>query len=130
MQQSLQKTQAWQHSDPTASHGVHEWGALDEQGVHLEGGGEVEVPTVEMTDTGGHKNQGHKASDREHGAAHHRLECQTSVHRAPGTQLQRSSVFNADGFEDFDEFVLDFDDYDLLESIHTQLGSPEEPVRK
>lgn len=34
-----------------------------------------------------------------------------------------------DGFEDFEEFVLDFDDYDLLESIHSQLGSPLEPIR-
>lgn len=34
------------------------------------------------------------------------------------------------GFEDFEEFVLDFDDYDLLESIHSHLGSPVEPIRK
>ncbi|XP_028846952.1 anion exchange protein 3 isoform X3 [Denticeps clupeoides] len=31
---------------------------------------------------------------------------------------------NISGFEDFEEFVLDFEDYDLLESIHTHLGSP------
>ncbi|XP_062312328.1 anion exchange protein 3 isoform X3 [Osmerus eperlanus] len=31
-----------------------------------------------------------------------------------------------EGFGDFEEFVLDFDDYDLLESIHSHLGSPEE----
>lgn len=38
--------------------------------------------------------------------------------------------FAVDGFEDFEEFVLDFDDYDLLESIHSHLGSPIEPIRK
>uniref|UniRef100_A0A3B3THU2 Anion exchange protein n=1 Tax=Paramormyrops kingsleyae TaxID=1676925 RepID=A0A3B3THU2_9TELE len=32
-----------------------------------------------------------------------------------------------EGFEDFEEFVLDFEDYDLLESIHTHLGSSPEP---
>ncbi|KAA8588386.1 hypothetical protein FQN60_001580 [Etheostoma spectabile] len=36
----------------------------------------------------------------------------------------RTSVPSMEG--DFEEFVLDFDDYDLLESIHTQMGSPEE----
>lgn len=35
-----------------------------------------------------------------------------------------------EGFEDFEEFVLDFEDYDLLESIHTHLGSSPEPSRK
>ncbi|XP_053090278.1 anion exchange protein 3 isoform X3 [Pangasianodon hypophthalmus] len=38
-------------------------------------------------------------------------------------------IFHVDGFEDFEEFVLDFDDYDLLESIHSHLNSPVEPVR-
>uniref|UniRef100_A0A3B3DVK2 Anion exchange protein n=1 Tax=Oryzias melastigma TaxID=30732 RepID=A0A3B3DVK2_ORYME len=40
-----------------------------------------------------------------------------------------SSLSNMDGFEDFEEFVLDFDDYDLLESIHTHLETPLEPTR-
>lgn len=39
-------------------------------------------------------------------------------------------IFHVDGFEDFDEFVLDFDDYDLLESIHSHLNSPVEPIRE
>lgn len=38
--------------------------------------------------------------------------------------------FNMDSFDDFEEFALDFDDYDLLESIHSHLGSPVEPIRK
>ncbi|KPP72459.1 anion exchange protein 3-like [Scleropages formosus] len=33
------------------------------------------------------------------------------------------------GFEDFEEFVLDFEDYDLLESIHSHLGSSPESAR-
>ncbi|KAK1902380.1 Anion exchange protein 3 [Dissostichus eleginoides] len=40
--------------------------------------------------------------------------------------LKGFGVPNVEG--DFEEFVLDFDDYDLLESIHTHLGSsPETP---
>ncbi|KAL2081547.1 hypothetical protein ACEWY4_023400 [Coilia grayii] len=35
-------------------------------------------------------------------------------------------VFSVQAFEDFEDFALDFEDYDLLESIHTQLGSPAE----
>lgn len=41
-----------------------------------------------------------------------------------------SGIFHVDGFEDFEEFVFDFDDYDLLESIHSHLNSPVEPTRK
>lgn len=41
-----------------------------------------------------------------------------------------SENFHVDGFEDFEEFVLDFDDYDLLESIHSHLNSPTEPFRE
>lgn len=47
-----------------------------------------------------------------------------------GDQENPLGSFAVDGFEDFEEFVLDFDDYDLLESIHSQLGSPVEPIRK
>lgn len=39
-------------------------------------------------------------------------------------------IFHVDGFEDSEEFVLDFDDYDLLESIHSHLNSPVEPIRE
>lgn len=39
-------------------------------------------------------------------------------------------IFHVDGFEDFEEFALDFDDYDLLESIHSHLNSPVEPIRE
>lgn len=35
-----------------------------------------------------------------------------------------------EGLVDFEDFALDFDDYDLLESIHTHLGEPVEPIRK
>lgn len=37
-------------------------------------------------------------------------------------------ILHVDGFEEFEEFVLDFDDYDLLESIHSHLNSPVEPI--
>ncbi|KAG9349444.1 hypothetical protein JZ751_027887 [Albula glossodonta] len=37
--------------------------------------------------------------------------------------------FSVEGFEDFEEFVLDFEDYDLLESIHSHLGSSPEHTR-
>lgn len=47
-----------------------------------------------------------------------------------GDQENPLGSFAVDGFEDFEEFVLDFDDYDLLESIHSHLGSPVEPIRK
>ncbi|XP_055733821.1 anion exchange protein 3-like isoform X3 [Salvelinus fontinalis] len=42
--------------------------------------------------------------------------------------VRRASQFNMEGLEDFEEFVLNFDDYDLLESIHDHLGSPEDAV--
>ncbi|KAL0985587.1 hypothetical protein UPYG_G00159010 [Umbra pygmaea] len=38
--------------------------------------------------------------------------------------MYHSSQLNLDSLEDFEEFVLDFDDYDLLESIHDHLGTP------
>lgn len=54
-----------------------------------------------------------------------------SVQRGAGSALQhQGSLSNVDGLEDFEEFVLDFDDYDLLESIHSQLESPLDPMRK
>ncbi|XP_031415847.1 anion exchange protein 3 isoform X3 [Clupea harengus] len=39
-------------------------------------------------------------------------------------------LFSMEGLVDFEDFALDFDDYDLLESIHTHLGEPVEPIRK
>lgn len=61
----------------------------------------------------------------------HGADRRCSVQRWAGATLQHmGSLSNVDGFEDFEEFVLDFDDYDLLESIHSQLGSPLEPIRK
>ncbi|KAI7808708.1 anion exchange protein 3 isoform X2 [Triplophysa rosa] len=44
-----------------------------------------------------------------------------------GDQQNPAGSFTLDGFGDFEEFVLDFNDYDLLESIHSHLGSPVEP---
>nr|XP_015214765.1 PREDICTED: anion exchange protein 3 isoform X2 [Lepisosteus oculatus] len=37
--------------------------------------------------------------------------------------------FSLDSFEDFEEFVLDFEDYDLLESIRTHMGCTGLPTR-
>ncbi|KAI3356533.1 hypothetical protein L3Q82_017736, partial [Scortum barcoo] len=92
-----------------------------------------EVPTMEMTDIEGQENQGHGSSEKKPCVDRHGPERRRSVQKGFGTPKQhqhehRSSVSNVDGFEEFEEFVLDFDDYDLLESIHTQLGEPEEPT--
>ena len=62
----------------------------------------------------------------------HPLEHQPSglmTPRQPHDPGHRGSLFTAEHF-DFEEFVMDFDDYDLLESIHSQLASPLEPVRE
>lgn len=88
-----------------------------------------------MTDVESQENQGLGTSDRKRGMDHHGTDRWKSVQRGFGALKQNqsehySSLSNMDGFEDFEEFVLDFDDYDLLESIHTQLGSPIEPMRK
>ncbi|XP_071210624.1 anion exchange protein 3-like isoform X3 [Salvelinus alpinus] len=49
-------------------------------------------------------------------------------HNEGAEVVRRASQFNMEGLEDFEEFVLNFDDYDLLESIHDHLGSPEDAV--
>lgn len=86
-----------------------------------------------MTDIEEQENQGHGTSDNKRSIDHHGPDRRCSVQKAIGTPRlheHHHSLSNAEGFEDFEEFVLDFDDYDLLESIHTQLESPIEPVRK
>lgn len=87
---------------------------------------------MEMTDIEGLEDQGQGSSDKRPDTDQHGPERQPSVQRGLGTpkQLLHGSLPNVEGLEDFAEFVLDFDDYDLLESIHTQLGSPQESVRK
>ncbi|XP_070831343.1 anion exchange protein 3 isoform X2 [Chaetodon trifascialis] len=87
-----------------------------------------------MTDIEEQENQVQGSSEKKLCADHHGPDRRSSVQRGFGTPNQHlrehhSSLSNVEGFEDFEEFVLDFDDYDLLESIHTQLGSPLEPVR-
>ncbi|KAK5861462.1 hypothetical protein PBY51_022857 [Eleginops maclovinus] len=72
-----------------------------------------------MTDMEEQKNQEYETSDNKLVAVHKEPERRCSV-------LKGFGIPNVEG--DFEEFVLDFDDYDLLESIHTQLGSsPETP---
>ena len=90
---------------------------------------------MEMTDIEGQENQGHGSSEEKKlGPEHQGPERRCSVLKGFGTQKQQfehhGSMSNVEGSGDFEEFVLDFDDYDLLESIHTQLGSPDEPIRK
>lgn len=90
---------------------------------------------MEMTDIEGWENQGQGGSEKKHCPDHHGPERQCSLQRGFGNPKQHlherhGSASNVEGFEDFEEFVLDFDDYDLLESIHTQLESPLEPIRK
>ncbi|XP_014908816.1 anion exchange protein 3 isoform X6 [Poecilia latipinna] len=79
-----------------------------------------------MTDVEGRASRGIGPSDAQH-------ERRCSVLRGLGAAAQhyeRQGSFSlADGFEDFEEFVLDFDDYDLLESIHSHLEAPQEPSR-
>lgn len=85
---------------------------------------------MEMTDMAGQQTQRPGSSENmlsDNQGAVRRI----SVQRAAGNALQhQGSLSNVDGFEDFEEFVLDFDDYDLLESIHSQLESPLDPARK
>lgn len=88
-----------------------------------------------MTDVEGQENLGLGSSDKKRGMDHYGPERRISVQKGFGASKHyqhehHSSLPNVDGLEDFEEFVLDFDDYDLLESIHTQLGSPLEPIRK
>lgn len=88
-----------------------------------------------MTDIEGQENEGYGTSDKKDVTDHQRPERQHSVQKGLGAQRQhhhehQGSLSNVGGVEDFDEFVFDFDDSDLLESIHDQLGSPVEPVRK
>lgn len=86
---------------------------------------------MEMTDIEGQENQGHGTSDKKHHGPERRCSTQKGFGTPKQYQYERHSSFsNIDGFEDFEEFVLDFDDYDLLESIHSQLGSPLDPIRK
>ncbi|XP_068186219.1 anion exchange protein 3 isoform X1 [Antennarius striatus] len=89
---------------------------------------------MEMTDIEGHDNQGQGGSEKRNRTDHRGPERRSSFQRSVGTTKQllhepHGSFPNFEGLEDFEEFVLDFDDYDLLESIHTQLGSPQESVR-
>lgn len=91
---------------------------------------------MEMTDIGGEDNQGVGSADKRLTADNHgpdRPDRRSSVQRGLGTSTlyeRQGSLSLGDGFEDLEEFVLDFDDYDLLESIHSQLGSPVEPIRE
>lgn len=90
---------------------------------------------MEMTDIEGQENQGQGSSDEKRCIDHHPPERLCSLQKGIGIPKQNlnerhGSLSTVEGFLDFEEFVLDFDDYDLLESIHTQLGSPLEPVRK
>lgn len=90
---------------------------------------------MEMTDLGGQENQEHGGGDKKNSVDHHVSEHnlsgkEGSAHPKQHLYERHGSSSNVEGLEDFEEFVLDFDDYDLLESIHTQLGSPLEPIRK
>lgn len=92
------------------------------------------APAAEMTDPEGKNKHGHGTSGKKM-KDNRGPDRRRSVQKGFGNQLQHlhehhSSLSNMDGFEDFEEFVLDFDDYDLLESIHTHLESPLEPIRK
>ncbi|XP_060909856.1 anion exchange protein 3 isoform X4 [Labrus mixtus] len=85
-----------------------------------------------MTDVEGQENQGQGTSDKGLSIEHPGQERRCSTQKGTPKKHQHephSSSANAEGLEDFEEFVLDFDDYDLLESIQTQVESSIEPIR-
>ncbi|MGH0114464.1 UNVERIFIED_CONTAM: hypothetical protein FKN15_017764 [Acipenser sinensis] len=49
--------------------------------------------------------------------------------KGEGEREQQTGCFSVDGYEDLEEFVLYFEDYDLLESIRTHLGRCDTPPR-
>lgn len=90
---------------------------------------------VEMTDIGGQDKQEQGGANKKRSSDHHGPERRPSVPRGIGTpnkhvHERHGSSSHGEAFEDFEEFVLDFDDYDLLESIHTHMETPAEPMRK
>lgn len=90
---------------------------------------------VEMTDIGGQDKQEKGGAHKKRCSDHHGPERRPSAARGIGTpnksvHERHGSSSHGEAFEDFEEFVLDFDDYDLLESIHTHMESPAEPMRK
>lgn len=90
---------------------------------------------MEMTDTGGQDKQEKGSANRKRCSDHHGPERRPSAPRGIGTpnknvHERHGSSSHGEAFEDFEEFVLDFDDYDLLESIHTHMETPAEPMRK
>lgn len=81
-----------------------------------------------MTDVEGRASRDAGSSDAQH---ERRCSALRGLGAAAAQQYERQGSFSlADGFEDFEEFVLDFDDYDLLESIHSHLEAPQEPSRE
>lgn len=93
---------------------------------------------MEMTDVEGQERQeGRANSNKDQCTDHHGPEHQSNVSEGLGTPKQHQNdpaqhgpLSVAGGIEEFEEFVFDFDDDDLLESIHTQLESPLEQSSK
>lgn len=88
-----------------------------------------------MTDIGGQDKQERGGANKKRCPDHHGPERRPSAPRGIGTpnknvHERHGSSSHGEAFEDFEEFVLDFDDYDLLESIHTHMETPAEPMRK
>ncbi|XP_077436828.1 anion exchange protein 3 isoform X2 [Vanacampus margaritifer] len=77
-----------------------------------------------MTDRDGQDNRAEDGAER-----HCSVQKSSSGTPRQRQNEQHGSLSIVEGFEDFEEFVFDFDDYDLLESIHTQLGSPVGSIR-
>ncbi|KAK3569038.1 hypothetical protein QTP86_021551 [Hemibagrus guttatus] len=90
---------------------------LDESIPPAQGG--VETLGMEMTDM---------EQDQVAASAEPQENPKENVGKGQNGEEEYSGMFHVDGFEDFEEFVLDFDDYDLLESIHSHLNSPAEPI--
>ncbi|KAK1789209.1 hypothetical protein P4O66_015155, partial [Electrophorus voltai] len=98
---------------------VREQSMLDGQGTHPGQGG-AEASVVDMTAV---------VQVHDDGGADLQEEGEAEETQGPFKQDEYpSEVFPVDRFEDFEEFVLDFEDYDLLESIHSHLGSPTGPL--
>lgn len=95
---------------------------LDEQGTHQQRGG-AEARAKKMTEKEPKQHRAQRGSSS-----------MTPSHKPNAgsghEEGHHGGLFSVEGFEDFEEFVLDFEDYDLLESIHTHLGSPVDPGSK
>lgn len=95
-------------------------GILDRSIPPVQGG--VETLGMERTDT--KEDQVGASTEQQENLK------EMNIGKGQNGEEEYPGIFHVDGFEDFEEFALDFEDYDLLESIHSHLNSPVEPIRE